>query len=80
MSLPSDDRSKLQRVNRRGFLRVAGASAAVAAVQVVPKPDTARADERERDHEADVPPPGRFGRIFSQLPPFATASPAMRTA
>ncbi|MFN0070357.1 MAG: peroxidase family protein, partial [Chloroflexota bacterium] len=42
--------------------------------------DTARADERERDHEADVPPPGRFGRIFSQLPPFATASPAMRTA
>src|SRR5581483_4626293 len=59
------------------FLRTVGVGAAGAAAVAIggcPFSGTAYADDQ------DAPPPGRFGRMFPQLQPFATASPALQAA
>src|SRR5262249_49649868 len=67
------------RLTRRAFLRTVGAGAAGAAAAAAggcPFSGAAYA----QGPDAAPPLPGRFGRIFPQLPPFATASPALQAA
>jgi hypothetical protein len=73
------EQSSRTRFNRRTFLRTVGASAAgAAAVASSGCPFSSLALAQGLD--AAPPPPGRFGRIFPQLPPFATTSPALTAA
>jgi hypothetical protein len=73
------DRTTRSGLNRRAFLRTVGVGAAgAAAVATGGCPFSGVAQAQGQD--AAPPPPGRFGRIFPQLPPFATDSPALKAA
>jgi len=77
MTRASTEQTSRPRLNRRAFLRTVGVGAAGAAAVAIggcPFSGTAYADDQ------DAPPPGRFGRMFPQLQPFATASPALQAA
>ena len=76
-----NDQTGRTRLNRRAFLRTVGATAAGVAVAAAggwPLPGVAHADDRGGRQNA--PAPEGFGRIFPQLPAFATASPALAAA